>query len=141
MLQPGLYHAPNGSFWHSTLAAAVANAAQGVNGSTPAALERLDVGLSLPPKFPWEKTPASLTERFAAARREGVRHVHVFDYQFGKLPGVSAEMQPAWTQQLRDFIDGGGEQRPAPLQQPAAAEPEGAGGSQPTQVGAGNQAW
>ena len=105
----GLYHAPNGSFWQSTLAAAVANAAQGVNGSTPAALERLDVGLSLPTKFPWEDTPASVSERFAAARSAGARHVHVFDYQFGQLPGVSVEMQPAWTQQLRDFIDGGEE--------------------------------
>eukprot|EP01047_Picozoa_sp_COSAG01_P059246 COSAG01_NODE_7087_length_3359_cov_1.144479_2_plen_130_part_00 len=76
----------------------------------PAALERLDVGLSLPPKFPWEHTPASVTQRFAAARGAGVRHVHVFDYQFGQLPGVTAEMQPAWTQQLRDFIDGGGEE-------------------------------
>ena len=76
----------------------------------PAALERLDVGLSLPPKFPWEHTPVSVTQRFAAARGAGVRHVHVFDYQFGQLPGVTAEMQPAWTQQLRDFIDGGGEE-------------------------------
>ena len=56
----GLYHAPNASFWRSTLAAAIINAAQGVDGSTPAALERLDVGLSLPTKFPWEETPASL---------------------------------------------------------------------------------
>jgi hypothetical protein len=110
MVTAGLYHAPNGSFWQSTLAAAVTNAAQGANGSVPAALERLDVGLSLPPKFPWEHTPASVTQRFAAARGAGVRHVHVFDYQFGQLPGVTAEMQPAWTQQLRDFIDGGGEE-------------------------------
>ena len=50
------------------------------------------------------------TERFAAVGSEGVRHVHVFDYQYGQLPGVSAEMQPVWTQQLRDFIDGSGEE-------------------------------
>ena len=103
----GLYHAPNSTYWRSTLAAAIANAAQGVGGSTAAALERLDVGLSLPTKFAWEETPASLTERFAAAQSDGVRHVHVFDYQFAQLPGVSPNMQQAWTQNLRDFIDGG----------------------------------
>ena len=105
----GLYHAANVTAWRSDLAASTENVK---NGGTAQPLDQLDVGFSLPLKFPWEATADSVAERFAAVRSSNITHVHVFDFQFGKF-GAASTLSPvlttAWTTNLREF--GSGEPR------------------------------
>jgi hypothetical protein len=102
----GLYHGLSGPEWEGKLRNASSNAGPGALASGA-----LAVGMSLEPKFPWENTTASLSERFAAIERSGATHLAAFAWGgrgrfagFGLPPAVAKE----WGAQLASFVKGGG---------------------------------
>jgi hypothetical protein len=102
----GLYHGLSGAEWESKLRNASSNA-----GAGSLASGQLAVGLSLEPKFPWENSTSSLTERFDAIERSGATHLALFvwvgrerDTEFGLPPAVVK----AWGKHLASFVNGTG---------------------------------
>ena len=66
----GLYHGTSSSEWSVKLDPAL--------GSAEGARDRLVVGHSLQPKYPWENTTAAVADRFAAMRQHKVQTTAVF---------------------------------------------------------------
>ena len=117
-----LYHGANATQWASQLDAALANAA-GKNagrgggggaavplgaslGGSAAGAVAFGAGLSLRAgQSTWERTPASVADRFRALEGRGVRSVGVFEFTHGGLPnGLTPAMTAAWTAALRAFV-------------------------------------
>lgn len=93
----GLYHGLSTSEWAGKLTDAISNAGGSDSG--------LVVGLSLPPKYAWENTTASVVDRFASIKSSGVRHIALFAWA-GGLGHVAlpADVLAEWTLQLKAFV-------------------------------------
>ena len=101
----GMYHGLSASEWEGKLANA--SSAAGLGSVSDG---RLAVGFALAPKYAWENTTASVTERFEIMRRHGVAHAAVFAWAGGRRGvatfGLPPEVAAEYTTQLQRFVSG-----------------------------------
>jgi hypothetical protein len=94
-----LYHATSGREWEDKLA-------ETLHASGPAPTGALVAGFSLPPKYAYENTSASVGERFAALHRHGVQHIALFAYteaSAAKGYGLPDDVVAEWVNELGTY--------------------------------------